>query len=821
MKKIFISSFFICLSYCYADEFSISDLSAGMYSFSDANTIPDNAASFLQNVYTDYQKMSVERNGYVKRDTTVLGDTQSVSGLWSFTDISGNEWIISFSSRSFYKNTIGQTPTKFGPTMTTNNVPDAAINLGRIWFTEGINDVWWFDGSSTGAVSSAPKGRLIEPWRTRIVISRVTNTQSTVYFSEDGDGENWTLGGLATDPFTREIGGANDGQYIRCMANYYDSLIIGRKIDLWTIDGFDQNDADTRQISDQIGCLEPGTMKVNDNELDWLSNRGIEEMSGRTITNISEPIRNITDQIVKNSISQRTNIQSTQADWSNGSFDTTVYVDTQTSSGDLQPIFPDLFDSFRDGTINTKNVWTEYESGTVAGDINVSDGKLILQHDGGTLGRINVYTTNQVENFQIGTTYYVQVTSMSFDSGNLSDFYWTIRPTLASSPSNPDNSGVAIMDFESTTSAKIKLTNLSISGQTGPSSSTTSFNIPATISFYFSTNTYNLQINSVIVSSGNHTATVGKQYIYLGYLKGSAGSGSLYLDNFGIAPETFTFTSQLLNIGNQITSWGAVTISETDSLNHISYQFGSTTTAAISSISNFASISNGAIPSVSTNPYAGFKSVFASTSPTENLKLSEFITTWSEGSQIPAPIATVYDRRYWISYTTNSASSPYLDRILIYQRNKTWTLFQGINAASFAIWRDNFYFGNSNINGYVYKFDIGENDDGSDISSIIRTKSFDFGQSFRPKEFRKLYLNYLGGGGNFSVSYDIDRYGTNYSLGSINLTGTQGQQASKFPFPLNQLVRGREIQFTIIKSDTSNRLKLYNLIGQFDLKEEE
>jgi hypothetical protein len=147
----------------------------------------------------------------------------------------------------------------------------------------------------------------------------------------------------------------------------------------------------------------------------------------------------------------------------------------------------------------------------------------------------------------------------------------------------------------------------------------------------------------------------------------------------------------------------------------------------------------------------------------------------------------------------------------------------GINAASFATWRDALYFGNSNSTGYVYKFDVGNTDDGGAITSRIATKSYDLGAFKNDKDFENLYVNFLGNAssftGSFTASYDLDRSGQNYSLGTANLNEATGQVAAKFPFSLSNPVQGREIQYKIVKSGTGDRLKLYELGTVFTLLE--
>ena len=177
-----------------------------------------------------------------------------------------------------------------------------------------------------------------------------------------------------------------------------------------------------------------------------------------------------------------------------------------------------------------------------------------------------------------------------------------------------------------------------------------------------------------------------------------------------------------------------------------------------------------------------------------------------------------------MTMTTTTSGTPILDTILVYQRNRTFTILKGINAASFTRWRDNLYFGDSTGNtGYVYQYDVGNNDDGNNILSLITTKSYDLGFPYRDKDFRKMFIGYLGNfsyGGNYSLTYNIDRSINNSQLGSANMNDYNGQVAAKFPFPIsNGPLQGREIQYHLTKYGTGDRLKLYEFRTFFNLKE--
>jgi hypothetical protein len=298
---------------------------------------------------------------------------------------------------------------------------------------------------------------------------------------------------------------------------------------------------------------------------------------------------------------------------------------------------------------------------------------------------------------------------------------------------------------------------------------------------------------------------------------------------------TGAYTSQLINVGSQISTWGPVTISETLGGATSRYEIGSTASASTSSITNWTSISNGQTPTISTNTYVAFRVFFNAAGTlggdavwrlnfaTATANTAEFITAWNEGSQAPAPVATVYDRRYWLSYTTVTASSPILDSVAVFQRNQGWTFLQGVYAASFTIWQDFLYFGNSNDNGYAYKFDVGTNDDGEPITSIIQTKSYDMGQPHREKAFRNLYVKYAGNAsytGGFTVQAGVDEMDVS-SIGSASLNEGTGSVQAKFPLGFSASIPqyGRQMQFRLEKTSAGDKLKLYDFVFEYEIKE--
>lgn len=828
-------------------NFGVQDFSQGMFSYPAASEIPDNAANYIQNFYTDIQTGLVERNGSIKKESTILGGGKAVSGLWDFIAPDGTEYLIAFSSATFYKETNGGTFSSFGFPQSVTTIPSATVNLGRIWFTDGTDKVWSFDGTTSTTIASAPIGNYISSWRNRIAIGNITaSLHSEVAFSADGDGTNWTIGGGDSDPFTIQIGGANDSFDVNCIYGMYqDTFIIGRKYDLWGLNGFTQGDVQVRKLSSEVGCTDNASMRESDGDLIWQDWRGIERMNPSVgIQLISDPIRDITDVVVKNSISQRSNTQSGSSAWNAGTFDSTTYVDTVTSSGNITFTYPDGFSNFRDGTSGTKNVWgsmlqTDSQScseGTVnynaSGSVS-ANGTLNLLNNGAITHTCNslpssenlgvtAQTVSQLANFKPGTTYQFVINTMPTDSSNDNVVFFSLATNKLGSGDFPGtNSGEWYYRFRSTQTATAFIDNASDSGHDSSSSlfSGAQFSLPATFEFYISTGNFSVTINGTLNKSGTHSFPDIAPYVY--FSNRCVSAGTVQIDNFDVAPQTFTFTSQAISVGSSIGSWNPVTISDSKTgTGTITYSFASTNTATTSGLT-YSSIANNGTPSVSTNTYAAFKAAFKTAAPGDSALLSSFQTSWNEGTT-PTPTAWTWDRRYWLSITTNTGTGNYLDTILVYQRNKTWTIFKGLNADSFARWRDGLYYGDSSGNGLVYQFDTGTNDDGNAITAIVKTKSYDLTVPYREKDLRKMYVGYLGSTGftgSFSVNYDIDRSGNAYSLGSANLNDYGGMNEAKFPFPLNSNpTQGREIQYTITKSDTGNPLQIYDIRTMYTLK---
>lgn len=945
MKKLFFMLALLpVLGWC--EELRISDLSGGMYSNSSSNKIPDNAAAYIQNFITDVDPIAIERNGFTRKESTILGNTKPVIGLWKFNDTSGNEWLIAFSSNSYYRSKTGTAFENFGPITTNSNVPDCAVNLGKIMCVNGTDPAWTFDGTATATVSGAPIGRMIEPWRNRFAIADISSNRSSIRFSEDGLATNWVIGSTATAPFSLTIAGSNDGKPIRCLHNgYNDYLVVMRLEDTWNIGGFDQSDVAVRQLTSEIGCLDDRTVQELDGSMYWLSNRGIEKRTGNTIQNISEPIKDVVDSIVASSLSgEKSNTQTsktdfdagtqatsgfaftsavagdltagttswsytTQTEWGNGTISgNDLFYDKYTNIGTIQTTFPETFAAYRDGSGGAGSqlhLWDANGSPT----ISIASQEITIRNN--SYGYDGIKTFKPIQNFLFGSTVSVSIKNIDFDGvfefilgtssaginigindQSLSFFFYSKELAADSFTFFYSTDGIRYVTPIQTYVADIQNTNFAVYlstsayliqlgtrtlngthafanasngsgfymyllsvGAPGKTVTISNLNVyPQPFSFItnpidsgLSNNNFQWDAFSAdtsgngswsfqsSVSSDNvtwiTTATVSNpsspstQRFRYHKIIATPAPGSIAdtqttnLNSFNVKGfSTGVFTSQTINLGGIPTAFRPVQIDEADMDNKVSYQFNASTSSISFNPSSWTSITNGAVPSNSVNQYIAFKASFTITNATNVATLHSFTTNWIDGSSNPLS-SVVWDRRYVLSYSTNNA---FPQKALVWQKNQSWTLFDGIFSGSYAKWNNKVYFGNSNSSGLVYQFDVGSNDDGASISSVIKSKSYDLNSPSRPKEFLRAFTSHLGdltGSGSFDLSYSLDRDTHTYTLGSANLNESNGQTLIKFPFLTTNSIRGREIQYTLNKTGVANRLKLYDLITEYSVKE--
>lgn len=236
-----------------------------------------------------------------------------------------------------------------------------------------------------------------------------------------------------------------------------------------------------------------------------------------------------------------------------------------------------------------------------------------------------------------------------------------------------------------------------------------------------------------------------------------------------------TYTSNLIFIGNQISQWGPVSIGDrTGGSGSIVYQFGSTSTANISSIVNWQTIVSNQIPTISTNIYVAFRSTFSAVYSSDIAHLNDLTISWIEGSSVRTASAYI-DQRYWLAVTTATSN----DIVYVYDKKKQWHRYRGINADCFGKYNSNVYFGNSTG---IFKTNEGYSDAGSDITAYYRTKDFVPSGTDVYSKYNYIYMTTDKSDATLSSDFFTDGLSTINPLGSYQMNTKDGYNNFKIPF---------------------------------------
>lgn len=302
-------------------KFTIPNFNCGVVTRYSPYLIPDNCVQWALNVYFDEDQGVTRRKGTAVYNTTPLPGAQSVRGLFPFTAKDGQRYMIALSSQTLYYTTGdgNWTPINGATGLSPVKDMDATILSGKIWFTNGVDTPFYWDGSSIKTITNAPLGSIIETFRNRIVFAGKAGELSNIIMSKELDGETYATGGTnSVDPVNIPIGGI-DAKPIKCMyAGYKDILLVWNEDETWAVYGFGRNDFVVRQLSKEVGCLEDKTVQEKDGSLYWMSRRGLEKMTGQSIVRVSDNVKNIYDPIISNIGTPRYKLWTSQTDWEAG-----------------------------------------------------------------------------------------------------------------------------------------------------------------------------------------------------------------------------------------------------------------------------------------------------------------------------------------------------------------------------------------------------------------------------------------------------------------------------------------------------------------------
>lgn len=745
-----------------------------------------------QNIVSD------EGNGITGRNGFTSFSTETVTGMWNFSHSNGTNYLIVKSSNTLKADAGGDGTFE----ITISTVPFSGrlgvAQLGdRLYFINNTDGLKYWNTTSVTVSSAALVGQYLASHKSRLWATGVTGSERTLFGSKFNDGDTWNLvtNPTVNDPVQIAFSGSYDEIFTALYSSFQDKLVMFRPHSFMALYGDDRETFEIRVISDRIGTAYPESIQDADGFLTFLGpQRTIWQWDGGVFipqNKISEPIDNLMATVVQGDANSRSWTQTTQADFDSGTVGTGL--STSLSPNDI--VFSSTsVDAFTDGDFTSSPTWTVFDNvGPSTATINNSPslGNILNMQAVGSGFSIGLHTTNS--NNSIGGWTFDVIDGLD---DPISFKMCSEVPTVVQQSASDDCYALVLDDFFDY--------EIYENGTLLSSTTAGTYNGNYNIGFFLD-NSGNISVtrDGVVLVSANDSTITNITHISIGVAQNDSSpaiAGSSF-DNFLFHPTVSTFTSTSFNIGNNISTWGEFTGTFSNNDGTVSFAiYGDTNTAKdITNAATFTSsqtITNGSIPTISTASYVFVTSRFERSISTQAPTLNDFKVTWNEGSTLN--VSSMYtNQRYWLGVAVSSTSN---NRVLVFDKNRQWQVYNGINADVMSLFNSNSLFGNGTG---IYQAETGFTDNGSNITSFYTTPVFATSGPLLNSIFNDLYLITSNSDSTITPVYRINGVNTEYSLASQDMSTALGYNYFKIGFPLTQLHQGQFIDFkyTVTGSD--------------------
>lgn len=791
-KAAGFAAFFLVSSALLADEAEVIGPFSTLNNADTSFTLASNKAQDLLNVdITPGGKSVKKRKGYGTAFSLNI-TTSAVHGVYDFFDSNAVEVSIFFNDSKMSVSANGATPIVYFATGSYGATYQCVDSAGNAYCSNTARTSLIRVNSSTYTLiqSVVSTGTMVAVTPERLVTAGFFEAPNRVDFSKANDFTTWTLAGTSSDPINFTI--TSPGSKITHITYAHSRVYWFKESSFgYILPGPTQADWVVRTVNSFIGTLY-NTSVFRDDILYFQGQDGhFYAWDGSNLTKLSREIQGtiaLTQSRVANSWTQ-----TSDSDWNAGVFDSNLFVDTTTTTGQISTTYPDNFSIYRDGTGTTKKVWAftpDFVVGLGSTQCAVVSGQLNVMGSENGSGTPSLVLSADLATSIVsqGTTYYVKIASVSTSSSLSKLMYFALtdtRRTTVTSMTGTNNYFYA--QFASTTSGEAFLRATQANGSViGAATMSGPFTFPFTFQMFLTPTTYQFTINgSSVIKTGSHTfpsSTVFPQFGYTGQAGLSGIQQGFIIDDFSVVPQTFTFSSAVKNAAS-LSSWDTLTTNTTTSGgSHVfSMRSSNSSFAASAGSPSWSVVTANAIPTISTGSYFQVRDLFATISTATNITLLDFTQNWVEGSATDKTYAIYHDSSLWWSIT-NGAGSTTNNRIAKYDLlNQGWLLYD-IPTNGMYIRNQGLYFGSPTA-GTIFKYGDATDDNGSAINSYWKSKDF-FGSSpFLDKDYKRLSLTFLSvNNSTMSVTYTVNgSTATTYSVPLLRGSVSFGKSNRNLP----------------------------------------
>jgi len=757
-----------------------------------------------------------ELGGIKPREGFVRFSTQAIDQEWIFAHSNGTRYFIVRTSTQLLASTGESNFTVFIATVD-RNVQTAAAQLGDRWFFGNTTDILkYWDGSAVVTTSQSIRPAMLASHKARLWAAGIGSDERTIYGSEYLQGHNFALAldPVETDPVRIPVQGALDEVITALYASFNDMLMWFKPAAFGGIHGSRRSNFGSRSYSETVGSAYPTSIQDCDGELRFLGSRrrvfafGGNAAGEPVLRKISEDIDTLMDTVLQGDLTQRTWTQTSQGEWALGSGgNPNMGLSTNTVAGDVafvaQATIAVPADGFDDSSYLSSPAWN-----VVNGSFGVVNGDLQLLSLPAGLADINLPSnfstgTWTISGTNLGTGFYDFMNSQADLSGEGYQFYYDAGGTLGLRYRRP-------IGFGPTIAASVAFAVVAPLKKI----SVTRTEKGIFISSYSDNNVTDLPLTGI---PGVAIDTVTSYSNYFS-LQPDDGSG-FSLDYVQVSSPAYifysSFTSQSFNTGTDASAWGNFTANSTENGGTITYGIfsDSDTTLNISDQTTFIAsqtIVPDTTPTLRISSYVTVAAYFNRRFSTNTVSMNDFVVRWKQGSTLDVPSAWI-NQRFWLGVAVGSAAN---NSVLVFDRNREWNLYTGINMTAAAIYDSSLFFGNA---AGLWEAEIGTSDNGAAITAYYKTKAFAPAGLNTKTTFRDLFMTTTESAATLETDYFINGISAAYSLADYAMDGVSGYQDFRIPFATTDIEQGKTIAFRwTITSDLAWQILWANLYHEPD-----
>ena len=304
----------------------MQDFSGGLNTDKSSLLIEQNESPSLRNVILDKTGAINRREGYNKRNGTLIGGSSSpVNGVFQLERSNGVKNCVAFSSASGYYSTDACASfTQFVSTLTVGNDVNCDAFQDRLYCVNGTYN-FYFDGANDTTFAAPAGVKYIRVHRNRCFVLGATAAPSRVYYSALGNCASWTT---STDFFDLAPEDGDVGTAIGYPI--FDMLPFYKKFSTWALKGATPESWGLNNISKNTGAKNHRSIDNYNNTQLFDSvgpnggRPGIYAFNGIVIAEASRKLRNEIENLDTFRATSGLRTIDSKSDWDSGTFDPRV-----------------------------------------------------------------------------------------------------------------------------------------------------------------------------------------------------------------------------------------------------------------------------------------------------------------------------------------------------------------------------------------------------------------------------------------------------------------------------------------------------------------